>query len=456
MTFNIDRMIRFLRIALILVFWSWALIWFSIRADRKEKIDRNFADNLVVFLRGIPRTVEQWFIVASANREHQEVLLDPELDIGKLGKLQHCSSLNDHLYLLHYRYEGEHNGKVYLQNIKTGEVAKTWDIPLQEIFKDLQELKRELLAGFAKETIPLNVSPMVTNNIPAIQISTPIMGEDSSLFFNCCSLGYLYKLDKNSRLVWKSEETVHHSIEFDEEGNIWTCSVNWGHPLAKAYKFREDAVLCLDADGKKSHLYSLSEILTEKDLFEKLVSATPSYKQKYGQDPYHLNDVLPVKNDGEFWRKGDLFLSIRHKSAVIQYRPQNGSVVWYQQGPWLAQHDIDIVNESVISVFNNNVLLLPNKMSEAGSNIAYFNFIDGTTKFSGQGLFATAGEGRQTLTVDDYTLVEETRKGVYVLLDSTGALQCRFYIPYYADPSHAMNPTWGRLYLQSGSKFLLQ
>lgn len=456
MRFDFDRTIRHLRIALSLVFWSWGLVWFSIRAERKAEIDRNTAERLVVSLREVVSTVRHWFSVISTGREHQEILLDPELALGQLGKLQNCPGLNDHLYLLHYRYEGEHNGKVYLQNIKTGEVARTWDIPLQEIFKDLRELRKELLAGFAKEAIPLNVTSRIANNISAIRINSPIMGRESSLFFNCSSLGYLYKLDANSRLVWRSEDTVHHSIELDEEGNIWTCSVNWGHPLAKAYKFREDAVLCLDADGKRLHFYSLSEILTENDLFERLLAATPSYQQRYGQDPYHLNDVLPVKNDGRFWKKGDLFLSIRHKSAVIQYRPRDRSVVWHQQGPWLTQHDINIVNDSVISVFNNNALLLPDKMSEAGSNIAYFNFANGSTEYLGQGLFATKTEGRQTLTVDGYILVEETNKGLYVLLDATGAVQCRFYIPYYADSSHAMSPTWGRLYVQSGSQFLLQ
>ena len=149
-------------------------------------------------------------------------------------------------------------------------------------------------------------------------------------------------------------------------------------------------------------------------------------------------------------------MSIRHKSLIIQYRPQDGSVVWYQQGPWLAQHDINIVNESVISVFNNNVILMPDNISEVGSNIAYFNFADRTTEYFGQGLFVSTTEGRQSLTVDGCVLVEETNKGVYLLLDSTGTPQCRFYIPYYADPSHAMNPTWARLYLQDGSEFLLQ
>ncbi len=456
MKFDSDKLVRYLQITLILFFWSWGLIWFSIRAEKREDRENNIAEKAVVFAGKVPGIVKKWIKTTSSKREHQEILLDPELEIAPLGMLQNCHSLSNNLYLLHYRYEGNNNGRVYLQNIKTGETAKKWDIPLKEIFKDLQHLNRELLADYTKKKVSMDMTSRVANNIPAIQINSPIIGEDSSLIFNCGSLGPAYKLDKNSRLLWRSEETVHHSIELDQDGNIWTCSVSWGHPMAKKHSFREDAVLCLNANGKKVQFYSLSDILIENKLFNRLLAATPAFLQGYGQDPYHLNDVLPVKNNGKFWEVGDLFLSIRNKSAIVQYRPRDGSVVWYQQGPWLAQHDINIVNDSEISVFNNNTILLPNSISEEGSNIAYYNFADGRTRYLGQGLFASRSEGRQTLTVDDSIFVEETNKGVYHLLDSKGAQQCRFYIPYYANSSHAMNPTWARLYLKSGSNFVLQ
>ena len=452
----IDHVFRVLRVILIIYFWSWALIWFSIQADRKAIRDTNIADRTAIFLGEVPDRVKGWYSVTSTNREHQEILLDPKREIQQLGKLQNCSRLNDHLYLLHYRYLGNHTGKVLLQNIKSGEVAKSWDIPLKRIFRDLQHLKRKFAADYADESSPVHMAPSVANSIPAIAVSAPIMTEDSSLIFNTGFRGYLYKLDDNSNVVWKSEKPVHHSIEFDGKGNIWTCSLNLGHPLARSFRYREDAILCLAADGRQLAFYSLSDIFSENDLFEQVVAASPAVQKDFGRDPYHLNDVLPMTSDGRFWKKDDLFLSLRHKNLVMQYRPSTGDVIWYQQGPWLTQHDINVVSDSVISVFNNNDLMLSNQMSKQGSNIAVFDFVDGTTQFFGQGNFATRTQGRQTQTADNCILVEETNKATYIILDSTGAALCRFYIPYHANPSHAMNPTWGRLYLRDGSTFVLQ
>ena len=34
-------------------------------------------------------------------------------------------------------------------------------------------------------------------------------------------------------------------------------------------------------------------------------------------DPIHLNDIEPVRKDGPYWRKGDLFLSLRSPSIVM-------------------------------------------------------------------------------------------------------------------------------------------
>ena len=71
-------------------------------------------------------------------------------------------------------------------------------------------------------------------------------------------------------------------------------------------------------------------------------------------DPIHLNDIEPVRKDGPYWRKGDLFLSLRSPSTVMLYRPSTNKVIWRKDGPWSKQHDVDILDDHRISIFNNN------------------------------------------------------------------------------------------------------
>ncbi|MEO1528405.1 MAG: arylsulfotransferase family protein [Planctomycetota bacterium] len=456
MKLDIDKVVRVLQRLLLALFCCWGLVWFSVRAERKPKIKRNVLEKSVVYAATIPWVVKNWVQVTTAGREHQERPLTPSADLLPIGELQEIESLADHYYLLHYRYLGGQTGEVYLQNIKTGDVAKEWTIPLPQIHRDLQSLKSDLADDYAKGQIPVDLADKVTNSVDAIEVNAPLLGEDSSLYFNCESLGFVYKLNETSEIVWKSEALSHHSLEADEDGNLWTCSVDLTHPLAKEHGFREDALLCLTRSGEKRELYSLSTILDESGLLESVLASTPSKDWSYGSDPYHINDVLPVKSDGMLWKKGDLFLSLRHKSTVLQYRPSNRSVVWHQQGPWLAQHDINLVDEQTISVFNNNTFLISEKVAGAGSNVAFHNLVDGATEFVGDGLFVSATEGRQTQTDEGWILVEETNRGVYHFLDATGNRQCQFYIPYHSNPSNAMNTAWGRLYRKSGSEFILQ
>src|SRR5262249_61851525 len=56
-------------------------------------------------------------------------------------------------------------------------------------------------------------------------------------------------------------------------------------------------------------------------------------------DPIHLNDIEPVRKDGPYWRKGDLFLSLRSSSTVMLYRPSTNQGIWYKTGPWWRQHE---------------------------------------------------------------------------------------------------------------------
>lgn len=75
----------------------------------------------------------------------------------------------------------------------------------------------------------------------------------------------------------------------------------------------------------------------------------------YATDPLHLNDVEVAHKESSSYKKGDLFLSIRHRSAIVQYRPSKNEVVRVIDGPFLGQHDADFISGDEISVFNNNV-----------------------------------------------------------------------------------------------------
>ena len=74
----------------------------------------------------------------------------------------------------------------------------------------------------------------------------------------------------------------------------------------------------------------------------------------FTKDPIHLNDIEPVNVDGKYWKKGDVFLSLRHQSMIILYRPSNNKVIWKKAGPFFHQHDVDILDNNRISIFNNN------------------------------------------------------------------------------------------------------
>ena len=79
-----------------------------------------------------------------------------------------------------------------------------------------------------------------------------------------------------------------------------------------------------------------------------------SGKTVFIQDPLHLNDIQPVMTDGPYWKRGDVFFSIRYKSMIILYRPSTNKIIWKGVGHSAGQHDVDILDDHRISIFNNN------------------------------------------------------------------------------------------------------
>ena len=221
---------------------------------------------------------------------------------------------------------------------------------------------------------------------PHHRVIHPLLLPDSSLVYSLNGFTGLFCVDKDGQRRWTQDSIPHHhGLNRGPEGHIWACSYTRdkrgrfivyrgqmrldGRPL----NFIDNTLSKIDpATGELLYHRSISRILQDNDLEHLLLKSPRS------TDPYHLNDVQPVFENGPYWQRGDLFLSLRNVSAILQYRPATGEVVRLLEGPFYAQHDVDVLNDSTLSIFNNNChvnwqsnkndLPIPDKRIRMGDN----------------------------------------------------------------------------------------
>lgn len=160
----------------------------------------------------------------------------------------------------------------------------------------------------------------------------------------------LERVDACGKPKWKIDSQIfHHSTEVDADGNLWIPSLAEKHSIPKIKdSFREDVIAKVSPAGRILYMHSVPQILMRNGYTNWLFAMG-----MYNDDPTHLNDIEPVKSDGPYWKKGDVFLSLRNVSAIMLYRPSNGQIVWMKRGPWLSQHDVDILDDHRISIYDN-------------------------------------------------------------------------------------------------------
>ena len=122
-----------------------------------------------------------------------------------------------------------------------------------------------------------------------------------------------------------------------------------------------------------------------------------------------------------------MFISIRHQSAIIHYRPSTNKVINYITGPFAQQHDVDIISDKEISIFNNNNFFVDNDYSE----VLIYNFE--TNKFRKlfndqlqRENFKTSSEGLSHIFKDGSLMVEEQNHGRIILFNNKGEKEWEF------------------------------
>lgn len=240
---------------------------------------------------------------------------------------------------------------------------------------------------------------------------------------------FLFALGACSEKLWgRMGEVLHHSTESDGEGGFWIPGYYEPSEIGRVSpEFVDDAIVHVGPDGSVIKKQSATRIFLRHRM-EYLVFTAGDYQT----DPLHLNDIQPVLSDGPHWKKGDLFLSFRHLSMIMLYRPATDEIIWMQQGPWLAQHDVDILDDHRIAVFNNKGYDRGTGARVHNTNqITVYNFSTGEISqpwvvgMEGNDV-KTLFEGLFAILPGNRAMVEEENSGRLLILDADGGTVAEF------------------------------
>ncbi len=347
-------------------------------------------------------------------------------------------------YLLLSRYDGNlSQGIVELIDLRNFNILHTWNPDIDDFNRSIAKINE--FKFLDRDTNDSRYLPR-----------HPFLLKDGGLVFKHTSP--LIKIDACSNLIFQNaNDLFHHSTENDIEGNMWVPSHIYPQslPIEKVGRnfifqidkknYYDDGIVKLSADGEIIFEKSVSQIFIDNGLEYLLFGG-----MYFEIDPIHLNDIQPVDFDGEFWKKGDVFLSLRHQSMVLLYRPSSNKIIWKGTGPFFHQHDVDILDDHRISVFNNNSKEFVNGNVVDGNNevIIYDFKTNEYSSYLNQSLIKnnvrTLKSGRSEILPNGDLFVEETNYGRTLYFNSDGSLKW----------THLNRAENGKVYLVAWSRIL--
>ncbi|HZD53925.1 MAG TPA: arylsulfotransferase family protein, partial [Woeseiaceae bacterium] len=171
--------------------------------------------------------------------------------------------------------------------------------------------------------------------------------------------GYgLVRIDKNSRQIWKYLGQAHHDLDVGDDGRIYALTHEIRHNAYKGFPQLsvpriDDFVVVLSPEGDELHKVPVAEALINSPyarLLKRVVWYTKGdYIHTNGIDVVEADDAAPLP----FAEPGQVLLSFREIDTIALMDLDEERIVWALRGPWLAQHDPDILPNGRILLFDN-------------------------------------------------------------------------------------------------------
>ncbi len=169
----------------------------------------------------------------------------------------------------------------------------------------------------------------------------------------------IFKLDKDSNVLWKRLDQNHHDFTFAADGSIVTLvrRQRSREELAREYPgleapkagIADDHIAILDDEGNIRDTISLLDAFHASDYAPFL---DPEVEI---QDLFHANSVQILGADdarGPF-AEGEILVSVRNLNAVVSVDLDEPRVTWMLTGKWRAQHKAQLLPGGNLMLVDN-------------------------------------------------------------------------------------------------------
>ena len=227
-----------------------------------------------------------------------------------------------------------------------GDVVHEWSLPYSEVWDESAEVttpRPDAWSYFRFATLLPNGDVITTYECSG---TTP---------YGCG----LVKLDKDSNVVWKYLRRTHHDVARAPDGRVLTLT-HWieGDPIDLAPDdssppYLIDGVAVLSPDGEELQHIDLVEAFRDTS-FASILKEAPVTGQG---DFMHANAVEYIATSRPEWpaefKPNSVLISLREVSLLAVLDLDSEKITWATRGPWVRQHDPDLLDNGHLLLFDN-------------------------------------------------------------------------------------------------------
>lgn len=263
-----------------------------------------------------------------------------------------------------------------------------------------------------------------TRTSRAWRYAHPLPNGDLLAIFD--NLGII-RLDRDSNLIWASEEPAHHDIDVLPNGDIYTLTSSCNEiPRLNPKCVLEDFITVLKPDGSLKRRFSLLEAWEGSEHREVLAE-----KLTTNRDLFHTNTLEyfdgSLEHLSPLYKEGNILTSFRELDTLAILDATTETVVWTLSGDWGGQHYPTLLPDGRILVFVNNA-------KRKASRVEILDPVSGETDWTYRGSpprsFYSRRCGAAQWLDNGNVLVTESQAGRAFEVDVEGEIVWDFFTPH--------------------------